>query len=76
MSNYNHDNFKASADVLEMSAKDFKALVKKRYGYSAKRGQSLYDYLHGNTVSISEEVSSDDDQAESGEDFTEIVPEV
>ncbi len=71
--NYNFENFKASADVLEMSAKDFKALVKKRYGFTAKKAKALYDKLNGNDTSISEEFSEGNDSSEFGEITSEVL---
>lgn len=79
MGNYNFENFEASADVIAMSAKDFKALMKKRYGYSAKKAGALHKYLKGEDIplsdgddtAISEEVQFSDDHIEPGDDSAE-----
>ena len=55
MANYDFTNFKFSADILEMSARDFKELVKRRYGYSVKKATALYKHIHGYDISVSEE---------------------
>lgn len=56
MSNYDFSNFKFSADILEMSAREFKDLVRKRYGYNVKKATALYKHIHGYNTPVSEEI--------------------
>ena len=59
MSNFDFDNFKFSADILEMSARDFKEMVKQRYDFNAKKATALYKHIHGYNTPISDEVGED-----------------
>lgn len=61
MANYDFDNFKFSADILEMSAKDFKALVRKRYGWTVKKATACYKHIHGLDVQASGDLEQSDE---------------
>ena len=59
MGNHDFSNFKFSADVLEMSAKDFKSMIRKRYGFSVKKATALYKHIHGYDTPVSAETQED-----------------
>lgn len=53
------ENFEFSSDVVTYSEGDFKALLKKRYGTTAKRAKEIYKKLHGDDSTVSEQPKED-----------------
>lgn len=49
-------SFKFSSDFLQLSADEFKAVMKKRYSLKVKDINELYKQLHGYNIDISPEV--------------------
>lgn len=40
------ENFEASSDIMDYSEGDFKAMMKKRHGTTAKKAKEIYKELH------------------------------
>lgn len=59
MSNVNVDNFKLSPDFNEKSWGEFKALLRSRYGLKVKEVKALYNKLHGNDTTDTQEDQPD-----------------
>lgn len=53
------ENFQASSDIKDYSEGELKALLKRRYGVSAKKAKEVYNKIHGKPGSISSTAKED-----------------
>jgi hypothetical protein len=53
------ENFEFSPNVMDLTEGEFKALLKKKFGTTAKRAKEIYKKIHGNDTTVPEEASED-----------------
>lgn len=53
------ENFQASSDIKNYTEGELKALLKRRYGLTAKKSKEVYNMIHGKHSPVSGKAESD-----------------